>query len=237
VVSIPEHFLANKQEIRHEKLPFTIRVREYWQNSWLVKDPTNNSVAISVTKGVGSGLQLVPVAPTTSSEDRNVPAAIVEVVTPQGSLGTWLLSVQLAMNDVKQNFQFQNKTYELDLRYKRHYKPFSLQLLKFTHEKYRGTETPKNFASRVRIQRPDTGENREVLIYMNNPLRYNGETYYQASFDPRNDELVNKVTVLQVVRNPSWLTPYFSCILVALGMIVQFASHLMGFANRRRVAA
>jgi cytochrome c biogenesis protein ResB len=122
------------------------------------------------------------------------------------------------------------------LRLTRYYKPFSLELLKFTHERYSGTDVPKNFASRVHINNPKTGENREVLIYMNNPLRYNGETYYQAGFDPNNDKLVNKVTILQVVRNPSWLTPYFSCGLVALGLIVQFMSHLIGFARKRRTA-
>jgi len=79
------------------------------------------------------------------------------------------------------------------------------------------------------LQRGDTGEEREMLIYMNNPLRYAGETYYQASFDPD-----NQGTVLQVVRNPGWLTPYFSCVLVAAGLGVQFMSHLVGFAAKRK---
>jgi hypothetical protein len=36
---------------------------------------------------------------------------------------------------------------------------------------------------------------------MNNPLRYAGLTYYQASFDGEH------TTILEVVRNPSWLVP------------------------------
>ncbi|HYG36412.1 MAG TPA: ResB protein required for cytochrome C biosynthesis, partial [Clostridia bacterium] len=87
------------------------------------------------------------------------------------------------------------------------------------------------FSSRVSLQSPDTGENREVLIYMNNPLRYAGQTYYQASFD-----VDNQGTVLQVVRNPSWLTPYFSCVLVGLGLVVHFMIHLFGFTFKRRTA-
>jgi hypothetical protein len=66
---------------------------------------------------------------------------------------------------------------------------------------------------------------------MNNPLRYGGETYYQASFDPDNEG-----TILQVVRNPGWLTPYFACVLVAAGLVVQFSMHLFGFAASRRTA-
>jgi ResB-like family len=233
VVAIPEERVAKKKEIRHEKLPVTLRIHQYWQNSWLLEQPTNSSVPLSVTQGLGKGLHLLPLKAAVSMEERNVPSAIVEVVAPQGSLGTWLVSSQ---SSAQQEFSFQNKTYQLSMRFTRHYKPFHLKLLEFTHEKYRGTEIPRNFASRVRIQRPETREDREVLIYMNNPLRYNGETYYQAGFDENNDQLVNKVTILQVVRNPSWLTPYFSCVLVALGMIVQFVMHLVGFVMKRRSA-
>ena len=128
------------------------------------------------------------------------------------------------------------KTYYLSLRFTRHYKPFQLKLLEFTHEKYRGTDKPRNFASRVRVQQPATGEDREVVIYMNNPLRYGGETYYQSSFAPDNDQRVNKITILQVVRNPGWLTPYLACAMMTLGMLVQFLSHLVGFVSKRRLA-
>jgi hypothetical protein len=113
----------------------------------------------------------------------------------------------------------------------RFYKPFTVHLLEFKHDKYPGTDIPKNFSSRVRLQRPATGEDREVLIYMNNPLRYAGETYYQASFDPDDHG-----TVLQVVHNPSWLTPYFSCVLVGIGLMTQFSSHLIDFAGKRKAS-
>jgi hypothetical protein len=116
------------------------------------------------------------------------------------------------------------------LRPARFYKPFSLHLIEFRHDVYPGTDIPKNFSSRVRLQRSDTSEDREVLIYMNNPLRYWGETYYQASFDTD-----DQGTILQVVRNPSWLTPYFSCVLVAVGLVAQFLSHLIPFLKRRLV--
>jgi hypothetical protein len=63
---------------------------------------------------------------------------------------------------------------------------------------------------------------------MNNPLRYAGETYYQAAWLPNDSG-----TVLQVVRNPSWLTPYLACVMVASGLVIQFLSHLVGFARKR----
>jgi hypothetical protein len=127
-----------------------------------------------------------------------------------------------------QRFTYNGHNYLIEMRAERYYKPFSLTLKNFSHDLYLGTDIPKNFSSRVQINRPDTGENREVLIYMNNPLRYAGETYYQASFFPDDSG-----TVLQVVRNPGWLTPYVACVMVAAGLVIQFLSHLVGFAKKR----
>jgi hypothetical protein len=67
---------------------------------------------------------------------------------------------------------------------------------------------------------------------MNQPLRYQGLTYYQASFG-KGDTL----SVLQVVQNPGWLLPYISCVLVAIGLIVHFAITLRRSMARRAAAA
>jgi hypothetical protein len=102
--------------------------------------------------------------------------------------------------------------------------------LAFRHDTYPGTDIPKNFSSRVRLQRSDTGEDREVLIFMNNPLRYAGETFYQASFDSDDHG-----SILQVVHNPGWLTPYLGCALVGTGLVFQFLTHLIPFLKRRHI--
>ena len=158
---------------------------------------------------------------------RDVPAAVIDIISPEGSIGTWLVSDILK----PQKFSSNGRNYELAMRLKRFYKPFSIELLKFQHDKYAGTDIPKNFSSRVLLVRQDMNEKREVLIYMNNPLRYAGETYYQADWDKD-----DRGTVLQVVRNPSWLTPYLSCILVAGGLVVQFLMHLFSFLRKTLTA-
>jgi hypothetical protein len=43
-------------------------------------------------------------------------------------------------------------------------------------------------------------------------------------------------SVLQVVRNPGWLTPYVGCVLVGAGLAWQFLLHLAGFIRERRTA-
>jgi hypothetical protein len=155
----------------------------------------------------------------------DMPSALVEIVAPQGSLGTFLVSAWL---DHPQAFTFNHRNYELSLRQERYYLPFSLHLIEFRHDKYPGTDIPRNFSSRVRLQNLANHEDREVLIFMNNPLRYQGETFYQASFDPDDHG-----SILQVVHNPSWLTPYLACVLVAAGLLIQFLSHLIPFLKRR----
>jgi len=229
VIAIPQGMLNGGRELRPPKLPFTVRVKEFLPNSNLSQAGEGERPAGD--HGAGARIVAHPLAQVTDMDSRDMPSAIVELVSTTGSLGTWLVSVWL---DKPQTITVGSKSYQMAQRFTRYYKPFSLELLKFSHDLYKGTDTPKNFSSRVRLRRPDASEDREVLIYMNNPLRVSGETYYQAGFAPDNDKRVNKVTILQVVRNPSWLTPYFACVLVGVGLTVQFTSHLIAFARKRR---
>jgi len=120
------------------------------------------------------------------------------------------------------------KKFDLELRWTRHYKPFLLQLQKFTHEKYPGTQIPKAYISRVRIIDPERNVDREVDISMNEPLRYRGEAFFQAGFD----EGTEKTTILQVVRNPGWTMPYIACFLVTLGLLIHFGIFLTQYLIR-----
>jgi len=229
VVSIPQRMLGHGKEISHAQLPFTLRVRDYYPNSFVDNRGADALEPAAASQGVGTRAILRDMPRVTQMDRRDVPSAVVEIMTPEGSRGTWLVSEFINGN---QSFTWQNHTYDLVLRPHRHYKPYSIELLKFQHDVYAGTDIPKNFASRILLQRPDTGEKRELSIFMNNPLRYAGETYYQASFDEDDHG-----TILQVVHNPSWLTPYLSCVLVALGLLVQFGTHLIGFAGKRKGTA
>ncbi|PTX91599.1 cytochrome c biogenesis protein ResB [Opitutus sp. ER46] len=227
VVALPEPLLARKAEVQHPRLPFRVVPKAYYPNADLLRrtDATRPAVA---TTGFGTTLDAIPQPVTHREDQRNLPAAFVELVAPDQSLGTFLVSLQLVM---PQDFTYGGRTWRIMLRTARAYYPFSLKLLKFTHDRYPGTEIPKNFSSRLRLQTPDGRDDREVLVYMNNPLRYAGLTFYQAGFE-NNDT----TTVLQVVRNPSWLIPYIACALMSLGLLVQFSIHLVGFARRRRRA-
>jgi hypothetical protein len=187
--------------------------------------PNLRTVENSSNRGLGPRFLVAPLPVTYKQDQRNLPAAFVELIGPEGSIGTFLVSTMLV---APERFSYAGREWSLAMRFERAYKPYSLTLLDFTHDRYPGTEIPKNFSSRVRLATPDGVNDREVLIFMNNPLRHDGMTFYQAGFD-NND----RTTVLQVVRNPSWLIPYLSCLLMAVGLYWQFGWHLLVFTARR----
>jgi ResB-like family protein len=232
VTAIPESVLKQNRTIDHWTLPFRIVVKNFYQNSRLRMLSEAGSTARPIaTQGPGAMIAVESIPRTTAQDERDVPSAAIEILPKDGggSLGTWLVSDTLG---APQTFSCGGRTWQIAMRTARYYKPYSVTLQKFTHERYAGTEIPKNFASKVTLIDPERSVSRDVLIYMNHPLRYRGETFYQAGFQQD-----DSATILQVVHNPSFLAPYIACVIVAAGLLVQFGFHLIGFARKRRVAA
>jgi hypothetical protein len=228
VVAIPESVIARGTEIQNPMLPFKVVPRGYYPNSAVqLRSQVPGAPASPANQGMGPMLVASPLEMTYKQDERNTPTAYVELVGTEGSLGVWTVSTLLGN---PQKFEYGGRSWKIVMRPQRHYVPYSLTLEKFSHDIYPGTDIPKNFSSKVRINPPGDGDGREVLIYMNNPLRYAGLTYFQASFDG------DHTTVLQVVRNPSWLAPYIACGAIALGLVIQFLIHLAEFARGRRRA-
>lgn len=237
VAAIPRSRLAIDQTIQDVALPVHVKIERYYPHSRLLGRAGMGANLESLATA-GDGLDVVAdPRPRVTGVDReesvNFPSAYVTVIDPQAGepIDTFLVSVHLAANHRPQVFQYNGRTYHLFLRFKRSYRSFALHLIDFKHEKYLGTDVPKNFASHLRLIDPTRNEDREVVIRMNEPLRYAGETFYQAAFKQG-----DVATVLQVVNNPGWLMPYVSCALVAVGLVVQFGLSLTRFADRRAKA-
>ena len=227
VVAIPESVLAHGTVLQVPKLPFRVVPRDYYPNSALQMRSQAPGAAPTISNmGLGPQIAVTPLEVTYKEDERNIPTAFVELVGTDGSLGIWTVSPLLGM---PQRLQVAGRSFRMVMRPTRHYEPYSVTLEKFSHDIYPGTDIPKNFSSRIRLDVPNN-PGREVLIYMNNPLRYAGLTYYQASFDGEH------TTILEVVRNPSWLVPYIACGAITLGLVIQFLIHLVGFIGRRRPA-
>ncbi len=194
---------------------------------------TDSSPARLASSDVAKRYYTQPLKVQRDMDSRNIPSAVVELVGPGGSIGTWLVSPHLKPQTVR----YGGKEYRLSLRFERHYYPFSVTLLKTTHDVYAGTDTPKDFRSRIRVVHPEKNEDRETEIYMNAPLRYEGLAFFQHQMSSR-AEIANArgSSQFQVVRNPSWFPPYFGCALVGYGMTRHFLLHLLRFIRKRQTS-
>jgi hypothetical protein len=233
VVVVPERRLRQGGLIQHPELPFDVEVVRYMVNSSM---PAAPAPGVPNPATAGEGLNRVSteqpeVTGTDPNQKVDLASAYVMFRKKDGEpIGTYLVSLWFsALSDRPfQQVSVDGKTYDVTLRFQRTYKPYTIHLLEFRHDKYVGTEIAKNFSSRVRLVDPAHGQDREVTIRMNEPLSYRGETFYQSSFLPG-----DAGTVLQVVRNPGWIMPYLSCAMVSFGMLFHFGLHLIGFLSRR----
>lgn len=238
VISIPMERVLPNEEIRHPRLPFTVVPREFFANASIVRrsdgpgtPPRPGAPPLLADQGLGVQMDLgiIPQPPVTAHDQRDVTTAIVEVTTANGSLGRWMVTNVFDERYPTQAFVHEGVTWEIALRIRREYLPYSLELLEFIHERYPGTQIPKHFASRIKLHDRTHAEPIATTIQMNEPLRHAGLTFYQASFAPD-----DTASMLQVVRNPSWTAPYIACALMTLGMLVQFGFGLQRFLQRRR---
>ena len=229
VVAIPADLLVNGEMIEHPELPFKFQVLTYHLNSVLAAEQTGGLEPLDAENAAGAKIWWRGLPKETRMNRRDIPSVLVELIEPGGAARKFLLSGH--MNP--QKLTVAGRNLKMDLRPERYYKPYYLHLVDFRFDRYPGTEIPKNYSSRVRLVHPDKSEDRELTIRMNEPLRYEGKTFFQSSFD----EVDEKGTVLQVVDNPSRLTPYVACVLVAFGMSWQFLVHLIGFAGKRKTAS
>ncbi len=228
VVVVPGALLRKGGRISAPELPFDVEVKpgHYFKNADLRE--VRGTDVNPATEGLGRhyvALKRSEEAGVSTGGGVDQGGAYVTVYDKGGALrGTWLTSVALTMLQGGQRVG----DWELSLRFERTYKPYRVFLKDFRFERYVGTQTPKDFSSFVRLSDPGNGVDRDVRIWMNNPLRYRGDTLYQASWD----QATEATTVLQVVTNSGWMIPYVSCMIVAAGLLGQFMLHLTGFLRR-----
>ncbi len=217
-VAFPVIKLSQGEVLTHDSLPFRITVLEWTENASLrfVSAKKNDSAFAIPSKGSAQHVQVLPKPIAVKDSIINFNTALIALHDIQNNqlIGTFLVSRGI---DNAQKLTWNKENFFLQIRPQRYYTDYQLTLKDFKHDLYPGTNKPKNFSSLLSLYDPESGLSRDVLIYMNHPLRYKGKTYYQASFG-KNDTL----SVLQVVENPSWLLPYISSAIITLGLLIHF---------------
>jgi ABC-type transport system involved in cytochrome c biogenesis permease subunit len=229
VTVVPKSMLQPGNTIHNAHLPFDIKVEDYFVNS----RPMGPIETVGDSRTMAIGTQRILLLPPfkgagTDAEKINAASASVTFSVAGNPIGTYVIS-QWATR--AQQITVDGKTYVIDLRFRRDYKPYTVHLIHFAHDRFVGTDLPKNFSSRIRLIDPSRGVDREALIWMNHPLRYRGETFYQQSFSEEPGQAVT--TTLQVVYNRGYWIPYAAVAIAALGMLIHFGLHLVPFLRRR----
>jgi ABC-type transport system involved in cytochrome c biogenesis permease subunit len=234
VVAVPESRLLGGGRIRHENLPFDIQLVQYIKNSVVrqVKPEDPNPA----TAGIGLSWLAEPTRPVSGTDGgkANMTSAYVSFLNKETSvsLGTHLVGLAFSEEGLPEDVDIDGKTYEVALRQRRTYKPYSMTLIDVQKEDYPGTDIPRHYASQVHMVDPSRHVDRTIKIWMNNPLRHAGETFYQSGYykDPESGV---EASTLAVVNNTGWMIPYVGCMIVATGMLTQFILVLGRFLRRR----
>ena len=249
VTAIPEarirRALRKGEMIAAEELPVRLKIVEWMPNSTLaaITDTEKNPATMGElgTQAIAKPLE----SKGGAMEGTNIASAYVQVYPKSGgeAIGTILLTQHL--NDQAQLFvgvggdrnekiTVDGKAYEMALRFRREYKPYKVTLKDVERVDYSGTETPRDYSSVIVITDKESGDTQEGRTWMNNPIRYRGETFYQSQYQKaRNpDGGTIEITGLQVVENAGWVIPYVTCMMVLVGMLAHFGGTFHKFASR-----
>jgi ABC-type transport system involved in cytochrome c biogenesis permease subunit len=254
VTVIPESMLLNAvgadRPIRDDRLPFAIVVKEFHSNSTLARIKSDGGETPAFTHGLLKGYRIVPQADWGgASSRRNVASAVIELRDKRSGnvVGTYGVSPFLSdFSSIDSSGQAADeydsvpidagKSVEMGLRWKRITKPYWIKLNDVRRLDYANSNTPRDYSSMIEVFDSETGEKLpEQRVWMNNPLRFRGETFYQSSYEPLRSG--KERTTLQVVINAGWMVPYASCMMVLVGLTSHFMGTLMRFLGRRARAS
>ena len=187
-------------QIPFENKDLTLTVNHFYSNSNAFGD--------------AAGLTLLTPKPNAKEKEDNVAGVSFDLRFDHQSRTVLLYGAQSRPTTVT----IAGKNYNLILRHKHFFLPFTIRLDHFKAEFHPGTELAKSYESLVTIT---TGSlERQARIYMNNPLRYKDYTVYQAAYDT--DNMGRRYSILAVVKNYARILPYIACLVVFLGLALHF---------------
>jgi hypothetical protein len=218
------------REFRFGDLPFSLEIDGYLGNcqpeSKLINAPRNREL-------VADGYYLREMDSHVETE-RNVAGVYARVVNADGSKSDPFILWGGQFHPYTVNAD--GKNFTIDMRKRLWPMPFEVKLDKFTADFHPGTSRPAKFISDVR--RVENGREAEIRIEMNEPMRYEGYTFFQASYGPAGAKPGEDMySVFEIVKNPADHWPEYSLYVVAFGMLVTFLTKLgghLGAASRKR---
>jgi len=161
--------------------------------------------------------------------ETNNPACYAKVVLGNGGMGAPFILSSLALQPF--TVSEGGRIFVISMGKRQWVLPFAVRLDQFTVEFHPGTMKPKAFTSV--IHRVESGREAGVTIRMNEPMRYKGYTFFQASYGPQGAMPGQKMySVFEVVRNPADKWPEYSLYVVSFGLLTHFLIKLAAHFRR-----
>lgn len=248
VYAIPESMIrrmaGTDEVIDDPQLPCKLKILKWMQNSQLAESPPQEGNLATQGFGlVGEAIELAPLG-AAIQDATNISAAYVQLLEKDSGepIATLLLSQERndasnlftsLMSDKYEAIEIDGQPFEVGIRYHQIRKGYDILLKDVERINYSGTSTPRDYSSRIVITDRENGKSQEGKTWMNNPVRYQGETFYQSSYNSFDiDGKTIETTGLQVVKNAGWVIPYVSCMMVFVGMFAHFGGTFMTFSSR-----
>jgi hypothetical protein len=222
---------GNHRTFDFKGLPFSLKVSGYSKNSQPV-----NAIENPPTQGqlITDGYYLQS-RPTEKQSERDIPGAYGQIIFEDGQKSPPF--ILFGANYHPFTVRDGERTFTVDMRKRLWTMPFQIGLDNFIADFHPGTSRPAKFISDIR--RLENGEEAKVRIQMNEPMRYEGFTFFQASYGPPGAKPGEKMfSVFEVVKNPADKWPEYSLYVVSFGMLVTFltklGSHVMTVSRKRK---
>ncbi len=222
VIAFDADHLRRGQELNFQKHGFKAIVQSYCRNC----EAYGNSEGEAKNAVLNlSGIQSFKSISLNKQPQKNIPGIIFQLQgADQGDLNILLFGGESKPYPIVR----EGKTYYMKLRLKRFSMPFILRLKDFMMEKHPNTEIARSYKSLVEVE--SGGVSREVLISMNEPMRYKNFTLYQASYAI--DQFGRELSTLAVVKNSGRLLPYIATFATFAGLVLHLV--MMAFPKSRK---
>ena len=222
IYTVPSHAMkvmhpGDVRKFTHEALPFDVTVAGYSMNS-LPTPAGGNPAYVAVD---GFYLQSRGKDPEV---ERNAAGAYVTLSEKQGGATheviVWGYEVAPFVTTI------QDETWSVGMTRQKWQLPFKILLDDFTVEMHPNTGMAKVFLSDVTKIEGHSQE--KVKITMNEPFRHKGYTLFQSTWGPDGAPPGTPLySGFSVVNNPTDHWPLYSCIIVAVGLLIHFFQRLL----------
>ncbi len=201
------------------EFPFDLQLGGYLRNALPV---SSNERAPDKSQLVADGYWLMS-RPDEVNAEMNLAAIYGRVIHENGSIDPPFIVAGASFHPF--TVRVGERIFTVDMRKRLWPMPFQVRLDEFTADFHPGTQRPAKFISEITRIKEDSEA--MVTIQMNEPMRYAGLTFFQASYGPPGAGPGDSMySVFEIVHNPADKWPEYSLYVVTLGMLITFLTKL-----------